>query len=1141
MVKRSVDSVEDGAQAYQKRQKISINAPYTETEVQPVDQVKSGRQLRQILTFDQDAGRAKRAIDTFKTFLDSLPTQATENPQLVSILKDYLESQKPANEEDKDHVYLSDIMQTWNYAAQSNNESLSAAVSAVLANLLKTISNFLEFSEYGLRLGRTLLQKPQQELIARGLSAQKSKEHVISPALRLVREMTIFDGGSMSKQVFRARDRLLKSLARNLLIRLTGDAIEDRRRPSVRTNSLRLTLALIKFLPSDAKRELLNQRDIVSALTRDIKDDPPFMVLEVLETLKAYVLKDEALPRDAKTKVVNALSLGRFTTLYRYDQVNEDTETGKKSVEEVAHEFLILACTSPDLGLLNRQSGFYPRGIDPDDGYDANAGQAYIDLGLDSIEWMDRFTDKVPVRNTILSDVIQNLKPWSSTKQSELLLAILQAAPELVADYFFNKKSFSFDPKLTTTWVGYSAFLYSTIQLPIPTFFGHAKGFARLPPPTSIVLESILPQPLNQKSLTRCLNQSVKLITFFAIRILVIAFKKLQAVLKMYREAAVSSSSVWNQAADALIAEFCLRCPIFEDIVKAYRSMTDTDLMQRQATSKLLVLYYEVIPRVALVAKFDVSGNLTRTLQAIEDNSLSYENRAMLSLELENLFEFAHFSPGMRWFARVDGLALSPFMAMLKLSAYAPEEMPLQKLRSVLGSVVAENQILQTRTQVSALDCLTATLRSTRELPTNDSVNQFLDSCVTRCASTPIKYIYALEKIQAEESRAQEESITSLLTMVFLEQWPFLVKTAEEIVLKDVADFLARYLALSVKLGEDKKVIKAVGNKLAEETPEGSSSRKVIGRYRKLVDDLILPTTYSEGNTEVLNTKVDVDDSENDKLEIMSSMLEGSETPSEDHSALVKWTNKEVEEVFEGGYAAALVMLLSSTHLSVRKEAATNISKLASKTKESTYEGKEQMWLLLCEVVETARKVIDDAPLTTILSSFASHAISVLADPLHCLYPKVNKFLSQGPIWELQKPPLMFKILDDAPSLDDAHYTEIDWLLTYMLAGLRNKADLAIFHKRRVFEKMLSLYNNAYLAAGLRDKILRILFRATTIEGGSTTLITRFSSITWADAQIALGGGKSLKVLMDLIVESSDKARVENWKKGIKNSQNTAA
>ena len=60
MVKRAAEDVQDGNEAYLKRQKITnskstgANAITTTTE-----EIRSGRQLRQSLSFDQDAARAK--------------------------------------------------------------------------------------------------------------------------------------------------------------------------------------------------------------------------------------------------------------------------------------------------------------------------------------------------------------------------------------------------------------------------------------------------------------------------------------------------------------------------------------------------------------------------------------------------------------------------------------------------------------------------------------------------------------------------------------------------------------------------------------------------------------------------------------------------------------------------------------------------------------------------------------------------------------------------------------------------------------------------------------------------------------------------------------------------------------------------
>ncbi|KAK0120629.1 hypothetical protein ONS96_010833 [Cadophora gregata f. sp. sojae] len=1130
MAKRPAEENVDGNEAYLKRQKITSSGRSGPFAGPPVE-IRSGKHLKQVLAFDQDSGRSRHAIQSLKVFLDGFASAEGENGGRLAILKDFLELQKPSDEDDTENVFLTDIMQAWSCACQSSDENLQSAVPAVLALLLKTISTILDLSEYGLRLGRTVLQLRQRELVAKGLEARKNKDFVISPVLRLLREIVIFNGGVLAKLVFLARDHTFRNLSRNLSLRYLGDGVEDPRKPSVRTNSLRFLLSLVKFIPIECKRDLFNQRDFLPGITRDIRDDPPCTVRDILETLKSSILLDDAVPREAKTKVLNAGFLGRIATLYWYDQAEEGSAPLKKSVPDVAHEFLLLACTSPNLGVLISSSGLYPRGINPDESHAFSTEESNICLGLDSVEWMDKFTEKVSVRNTILSEFSQTLRPWSHARQSDLLTAILKSAPELIADYYFGKKDFSFDPKLTATWIGYASFIFSTLQLPFPQYFGHQERYARLPPPPSIVLESILPQPLTQKVLTRCLNLSNNnLITFFAIRILCVALGKLQDALKLYREAANgSASSVWAKSAEVLTDEFCQRCPSIKDVIIAFRRLKNSDLMQKEAATKLLVLYYEVVPRIALDAKFGVSAALAENLKAMEASTLSLEDRVLRAIELEHLFQFAHYSPGMRWFTKGDGLSVSPFMAMLKLAAEAPSDLPLLKLRAVLGSVAEENQILQSQTVHSALDSFVLGLKSVPIGACSSAVYEFLDNCISRCAGKPVKYMFALEEVCAFSTDGMTP--VSLLSLAIVEQWPFLVKSASEPELDEVAQFVARYFAASMRIKENKHVIKVLVQRISAEMPENSTARATIERSLEIVDEVVI--------TEEKNQPVEAENNsekkaliDTERAEVISNMNDCPANAAEDHKSLTKWTTKEVDEVINGGNGAALVMLLSSNHLSVRKEATTNISKFAAKLKGSTLGEKDQIWLLLCEVVETAKKTISHDPLPTVISAFASHAISVLNDPLHVLYPKINKFLSQGPTWDLDKIPLMHKILDQQPSVDDSHSSEISWLLNCLLVGLSTSEDMGLYRKRLVFEKLLSVYNSTYLEKGLRDKILRIFFRATTIEGGSTTLVTRFSAVTWLEAQGALGGGLPLNLLMEKIMECSDEKRVKKWSKG---------
>jgi len=57
MSKRSAEDVQDGNQAYLKRQKISN--PAVPKKTGPPTEIHSAKQLRQLLAFDQDSGRAK--------------------------------------------------------------------------------------------------------------------------------------------------------------------------------------------------------------------------------------------------------------------------------------------------------------------------------------------------------------------------------------------------------------------------------------------------------------------------------------------------------------------------------------------------------------------------------------------------------------------------------------------------------------------------------------------------------------------------------------------------------------------------------------------------------------------------------------------------------------------------------------------------------------------------------------------------------------------------------------------------------------------------------------------------------------------------------------------------------------------------
>ncbi|KAK0627224.1 ribosome 60S biogenesis N-terminal-domain-containing protein [Immersiella caudata] len=1133
-----------------KRQKVVHEGPTHE-------EIHASRQLSQLLAFGQDAVRLRHGLQSFKIFLDHMLSGDDNNgvddkADRSAILRDYLRSVQPRESGDNggegsQQPYVTDIMQTWSFANQTNNENLMSAVPVVLALLLKVLSRSLEMVPFGLGICRTLLQKRQLELISRNLSADKGKAFIISPTLRMLREAVSFDGGAVAKALFRARASTFKSLVRNMGIVHMGEEAEDEKKPSPRTTAVLFFLSAIKYLHAEAKKELVSQRDIVAALTRDLKQDPPYLVLEMLAKLREGVLMDDKVPKEAKGGLLNVSTLVRIAGLYQYRQA-EDSKL--PSVVDAAHGFLMTACTTPGCGVLRMDQGFYPRDVD----LEAVLPPAELDeLGLEAIVWMNRYKKEIPVRNYTLANFLPNLRPWASVKQSDLVTAIFKVAPELVAAYFRENKSFTFDPKLSATWIGYAAFLFKTVTLPLPEHFSRGSGFPQLPPPTTVVIDNILPLPLNQKALVRCLTNKSNMVSFFATRILVVAMEKLDAAVKMYQHPSHTNGALWAEAARRLVDEFCQRIPGMKDMINSYRSIPETDILHREAASRLLRLCYEVTPQVALMAKFDVSPFLEKSLgQLSEQKHEDARDLAMSLKELESLLAIAGYSPGMRWFSTSEALALSPFTMLLKACVDAPNGVSLDGIRRALDSVAVEQQLVPAQDGhpglLPLLEALQSLGQSSPEVIAH--IWAFLDNCLTRCGTSPIKYLEMIQEHAQGLNSSETEAVASPLAVTILEQLAFAISAGDKDVLGGLGKFLPKLFGLLATAGESKALLDAIYAKIAaqfrgsklklahKKIPEGAVFKQNVWppKERK-------PTRRANETTSSNAPKTSEEAMDDDELQ---ATLGVDDSLVVDNSALVKWATKAVDELIDDGYVISLIKLLASEHASIRKEALVNILKAAARIRESEHEEKEQIWLLLSELAETARAGhIETGPLPSPAVAFACHALTALRDPLSSLYPKINQFLVRGPAWNLDRLPLVDEVLLEEPAVGDSYYAQVNWLLGYLIEGLRTPKDLELFHKRRakgpVLEWVLALAANPYMRLPLRTQVLRFLYRITGIEGGSTTLTTRFGIVNWLEAQekACAEGNEAEKMLTRMysglkgwVWRTCDQERAGRWSKG---------
>ncbi|PSN61923.1 hypothetical protein BS50DRAFT_560853 [Corynespora cassiicola Philippines] len=1130
-----------------KRLKFDDAAPSRASPQASAEEVTSARQLQNALIFDQGyASGLRTGLNLLKRFLDSILYSADGDdlPRKRAILCEFLETQKD-KKGDKDG-FLQNLFQAWDYAAESNFEPLLAQLTAMLALLFKVFASHADFLEYGSLLARTILKPSVARRLVRSLSAATNKENVIAPALRLLIELTKFNEGAHAKAVYARKDFTFepKILARNIGMwkESKGEtSVELHRKPSVRTTAVRYLLTHLKYQDEHIKAEILSNTQITRSLLDNLHTDPPFLIFEIFEVLKNHVFQDKAIPRNVKSRMLNGRALSHIASLYRYELTEGLLGEGEKAPDELAHEFLCLICTSPAYGVMLPSSGLYPPRDEDGEG-DApmeDAADYDAEFGLDLIEEKTH-----RIRNVILADFIQTLRPYSNRLQQDLVTTIFKACPELVADYYTKKVDFNYDPKLTATWIGFSALIYQTIELPVPEFLGGRKGYRDYPPPISTMMPSILPQPLTQAVLTRCLNHSADLIQFFAVRVLIVAFNKLRSVLQELSYANTRKpSNAWQIASNRLVAEFCKRCPLIKTVILAWKTPAfQQKVMKREAITRLLSLYYEVTPQVALRERFDVSLPLCNALKVVEKHTEASEDSALHVIELEHWMKIARLSPSMRWWQKNKTLQHSPFMTLILLVVSSAENELYAGVKELLVAILRDQEMLQMDTRPDALDALIASLSAFQgsSSPPKE-VFEFLDDCCARFTKAPIKYSDDLDAARARCSQtAAQSGPFSPLLMTLAEQWPYKGgKPDKSKPAQPLAQWLSNLLYLLKLIGEDESLLQQVRDKLVETADVA---------YKEVLKDAFLWKMGKEKTKQALKLATGVDFSGSERSSASPTPPEQSqaiETPTvtadlelppkedEKHSGLTRWKKKDMEESVDDGDVGELVLCLCSQHTEIRLQAMSNIRQLMAMI--DTDSDFFQHKVLLGEVAETAETRIAAEPLPYVAGVLAARCVSVLADPTHFMFAKINKFLTERPEWQVERLPRRFikTLLHDEPDEAGSYHKEVDWLLDYFIDCLRTPEDLEIFRKNNVVERLLSFYLSKSSSIAAKEKIVRLLFRAAAV-GGSTMLITRCGFVNWITMMDDLNDHRrrTLKQLATRVYETCDQEKLKEWSNG---------
>ena len=522
-------------------------------------------------------------------------------------------------------------------------------MTAVLALLLRAITSSVDFREHGNRLCAIVLYDDQVKLLDRGLASHRAKEHLISPCLQLLTEVLVFDGGRAASRLYLQREITFKRLDAFLGMRKETKEANSKglRRRSVREIALDYLFANLRLQSAAAKMNIIAQGKILHAFLDDIARDSSTVALKILEVLKRDIAMDGTISPPAKGRFFNQWTLSRLTTLYDSNE-SADLPHAKPNTKGSVHDLLLLLCTSPGYGLVEMRPA-------SNSGVPAITADKTIMIPS-QLEITNKLDDKnrLARRNSKLQQFLQSLRPHANVPQRDLILAVFRKMPESIPDYFSGGKNFSFDPKLTTTWIGYSSFLLAAIAVPLPESLAFLNVNDAVIPLYDIIMESIILKPCTQKSMTRCLNQNVNLVKFFTLQILNASFEKFAKVLQMceYFQHCTDDPKnklAWCEAASKLRDGFCRRVPELRHIISLFQSYPKESTMLRESTARLIAFYYKLIPQVALEERLDFSLSLSIALTDLEASNENHAQSGLRLLEVEHLLEIVHRSPHVRW------------------------------------------------------------------------------------------------------------------------------------------------------------------------------------------------------------------------------------------------------------------------------------------------------------------------------------------------------------------------------------------------------------------------------------------------------------------------------------------------------------
>ncbi|RDW24587.1 ribosome 60S biogenesis N-terminal-domain-containing protein [Yarrowia lipolytica] len=673
-------------------------------------------------TVKEDGGRDNNLVDILTTVLDN-----------------YLETSDSSSlEEFVRKGFHNQVLHYWaNVIGVREERPKFAAASAAIADLIEALDNPV-FAVKGLEFVKMIMDN-HISYVVKALSS-----HDKAVAMGMIKMLTAIVG---FQRGYFSTDLLSEfpSAEPHKYPALEPPRGKDAKNRSIREAMIKFLCTWISNASSLTKTDIMvNRRRLRVQWFRHMNTDSCKFLSYQLDMLREHILNDEGVSKTSKRMLFNEWSMGLISQrLYRAD-----------GSATVAEEFLLQLGSDAEKGILYPCDAWWVDVLrEEKHGLRENVSKAGLHI---SEEDMRKFKVNVlDYRNSALLMVLKaNIKPWENMPCQRIALRFLENAPEIVEQVMKNEHWLSFDPKLTTNWVGLVAFFSKFLQLPIPSIV-ERRAKDRDCPPVNTIMESVLPTALATNNLTKGLASETPLIRQFTAQILNLVLKKYQQVQQFLNE-----QPGWETGASQFREEFLTRFVNVQTIFTALNTEKEAGLLRYNLVflcSQFGDLFPEVLPKATLPAS--LLENITASGLSIAEFQHTMNLEGKLSMT------------GLWWKKTASGHSL--FSTLLKLCTTDVKTVR-QSVAASLTETTLPTMLFQNQLSISTLDVLVNSMDLVRDDPANvDAVLDLIDNCVGRFMTQPFKYLDLISEVCKKQQLDPNSVVISPFITVLAEQVKF--------------------------------------------------------------------------------------------------------------------------------------------------------------------------------------------------------------------------------------------------------------------------------------------------------------------------------------------------------------------------------